>query len=117
MSAAQSKVPRAPDATSPDHDRALAGLLPLWPHEIADRSAAGRQRVCQLLTAALRRERQCGVSGHWTYDLGRHAALARALAAERAHARDALAQARDPLRLAKSIRPAGEADLSRHVVT
>lgn len=71
-------------ATIADEERqaALGRLLPLWPHELADRTLAGQQRICRLLAAALRRERQRGVGGHWTYDLGRHAALTRALGQE-----------------------------------
>lgn len=55
----------------------LQRLLPLWPHEIADGSAANRQRIVRLLAKALREERRRGISGHWAYDLSRHAALAR----------------------------------------
>jgi hypothetical protein len=61
---------------------ALARLLPLWPHEIADPTLAGQRRICRLLINALRRERQRGVAGDWTYDVGRHASLIRALRRE-----------------------------------
>ena len=60
----------------------LRRLLPLWPHEIADRSLAGQERICRLLRQALRQQRQRGVAGHWTYDVTRHAALVRTLAPE-----------------------------------
>jgi hypothetical protein len=50
-------------------------LLPLWPHEVCDRSPAGRQRLIALLRRALRAERNRGLAGHWTYDLSRHAQL------------------------------------------
>jgi hypothetical protein len=63
--------------------QALGRVLPLWPSEIADRSRGGQERICRLLGAALRRERQRGVAGHWALDLGRHAALAAALVLER----------------------------------
>ena len=63
---------------------ALSRIVPLWPHEIADLSISGRHRLCRLLATALRRERQCGVAGHWTYDVSRHAALAAALRTETA---------------------------------
>lgn len=79
----------------------LSGLLPLWPSELADRSLAGQQRICRLLDAALRRERQRGIGGHWAYDVARHAALARARRVE--HKRLA-AQASQ--HAAKSRRPA-----------
>ena len=60
----------------------LRRLLPLWPHEIEDRSLAGQERICRLLRQALRHQRQRGVAGHWTYDVTRHAALVRVLAPE-----------------------------------
>jgi hypothetical protein len=59
-------------------------LLPLWPHEIGDRSLAGRRRVVALLRRALRAERKRGLAGHWTYDLSRHAQLIALYHAERA---------------------------------
>lgn len=62
--------------------QALSRLLPLWPHEITDRSLAGQEKICRMLGAALRRERQRGGAGHWTYDVARHAALVRAIAPE-----------------------------------
>ena len=55
----------------------LQRLLPLWPHEIADRSVNNRARIIRLLARALREERRRGISGHWAYDLSRHAALAK----------------------------------------
>jgi hypothetical protein len=57
--------------------RAIARLLPLWPHEVEDRSEAGCRRLLARLARALRAERRRGLAGHWTYDLGRHAALLR----------------------------------------
>jgi hypothetical protein len=70
----------------PRYNRAadLAGLLPLWPEELADASIAGRTKLVQMLLRALRAERQRGVGGHWAYDLSRHASLVSALRAERA---------------------------------
>jgi hypothetical protein len=100
-------LPAPPPACSCDHgprDRTLAALLPLWPHEIEDRSLAGQQHVCRLLAAALRRERQRGIAGHWTYDLARHGALARLLPQE---------QRRLAHLLRSSKRPAQSAGLSR----
>ena len=69
-----------------EHERAgaLARLVPLWPSEIADTSRAGRTRIVAKLYRALKAERQRGVSGHWTYDLARHAALLSAWRRERA---------------------------------
>lgn len=62
----------------------LARLVPLWPSEIADTSQAGRTRLVAKLYRALKAERQRGVSGHWSYDLARHAALLSAWRRERA---------------------------------
>jgi hypothetical protein len=62
----------------------LVRLLPLWPEELADLSVAGRSRLVVMLERALRLERQRGISGHWTYDLSRHAHLMAALRFERA---------------------------------
>jgi hypothetical protein len=39
-------------------------------------------RLLARLRCALRRERQRGLSGHWTYDLARHAQLLRAYRAD-----------------------------------
>ncbi len=70
-------------STSSCHRNAELGrLVPLWPSEIGDLSIVGRRRMCRLLMSALRRERQRGIAGHWTYDVSRHAALARMLRSE-----------------------------------
>ncbi|HMN37983.1 MAG TPA: hypothetical protein PKD49_09805 [Hyphomicrobium sp.] len=61
----------------------LQRLLPLWPHELADLSLSGRQRILRFLARALREERRRCRAGHWTYDVARHAALARHLKWER----------------------------------
>jgi hypothetical protein len=58
--------------------RELQRLLPLWPAELADRSAEGRRKLMACLRRALREERCRGLAGHWAYDLARHAALFRA---------------------------------------
>ena len=60
----------------------LRRLVPLWPSEIEDRSAAGRQRLLAALRIALRSERQRGLSGHWAYDLARHRSLLEAYRTE-----------------------------------
>jgi hypothetical protein len=73
-------------------DAQLQKLLPLWPHEIADRSFNGVARIVALLARALRSERQRGKAGHWTYDLSRHLALVNALRRERAELRRLAAQ-------------------------
>lgn len=64
--------------------RELARLVPLWPSEIADTSREGRARLIAKLEQALKAERRRGRSGHWTYDLARHAALVRIWRRERA---------------------------------
>jgi hypothetical protein len=59
------------------HTSDLARLLPLWPHELNDMTASGREKRICLLRKSLRAERRRGLAGHWTYDLGRHSALLR----------------------------------------
>ena len=89
------RTPGRPPATLMDRvDRAtryvrardLPLLLPVWPADLADTSAAGRERIVRLLRRALRAERARGLAGHWTYDLARHAQLRAAFDAERADA-------------------------------
>lgn len=65
-----------------DRNRDLPRLVALWPAEIADTSEVGRLRLLARLRAALRRERQRGIGGHWCYDLARHAQLLAAYKAE-----------------------------------
>ncbi len=72
----------APGTCSETRDRELARLIPVWPAQIADRSASGRRALVALLQRALRAERQRGLSGHWSYDLARHAQLLASLRAE-----------------------------------
>ena len=55
----------------------LPRVLPLWPHEIADDSVCGREKIVAKLARALRAERRRGLAGHWTYDLARHSELLR----------------------------------------
>ena len=83
-----------------DRVAALSRLLPLWPHELTDRSLAGQERICRLLQQALRQQRQRGKGGHWTYDLTRHAALVRALGPELRRLKEMQAAARMPARRA-----------------
>jgi hypothetical protein len=56
--------------------------LPLWDWELITPSEAEHARLLARLRRALRAERQRGLSGHWTYDLARHAQLLRAYRAE-----------------------------------
>lgn len=67
-----------------DRARDLPALLPIWPAELSDVSAAARLRLLARLRRALRRERLRGVGGHWTYDLARHRRLLAAYRAEAA---------------------------------
>jgi hypothetical protein len=53
----------------------LTRVLALWPHELDDASADGRQHLLARLRRALRAERRRGIAGHWTYDLARHVEL------------------------------------------
>lgn len=62
--------------------RDLPGLMPMWPAEIEDTSETGRAHIVERLRNALRAERRRGLAGHWTYDLGRHAGMLRALSKE-----------------------------------
>lgn len=94
----------AKDRAARAYDRLtqLPGLIGLWPAEIQDRSAAVTLKILALLRRALRSERACGRSGHWTYDLNRHLALAESLKAERAHLRALDATPRAPKRVARN---------------
>lgn len=65
-----------------DRRKDLPGLLALWPWEIEDTTCEGHRRLVALLRRALRLERQRGMSGHWTYDVARHARLLRAYKCE-----------------------------------
>jgi hypothetical protein len=58
-----------------DRRAALTRVLALWPGEVDDLSAAGRQDMLARLRRALRAERRRGIAGHWTYDLARHVEL------------------------------------------
>jgi len=69
------KTERPPGSDVLTREEELMRLLPLWPHEVADRSPAGRMRLLAVLRRALRAERNRGLAGHWTYDLSRHAQL------------------------------------------
>ena len=64
-------------------DLDLVRLIPLWPRQIADKSADGTRFIVRRLEKALRSERCRGKAGHWTYSLSRHKALKEALDAER----------------------------------
>lgn len=77
----------------------LAKFLPMWPVELADTSMRGRTKIIQRLRRAVREERKRGRAGHWTYRLGRHAALIKILAQERA----ALAEIERAIRCASNI--------------
>jgi hypothetical protein len=64
-----------PQQTDRQRRDELARLLPLWPAEIDNLSLDGRRRIVAALERGLRAERRRGKSGHWAYDLARHAAL------------------------------------------
>lgn len=55
--------------------RDLPRLVALWPRDLEDESAEGRNRVLAKLRRALRAERRRGAAGHWSYDLNRHLGL------------------------------------------
>jgi len=71
------------DARRYERSRDLVSLIALWPKEAQDHSLAGTTLIVEKLEKALRAERRRGLSGHWCYDLNRHAALISALKAER----------------------------------
>src|SRR5262245_38722819 len=68
---------RAAQRLHDDRRTAIAKVLALWPHELADESVDGRERILAKLRQALRAERRRGLCGHWTYDLARHVELLR----------------------------------------
>ena len=70
------------EPTGYERARDLPKLLPLWEWELATPSEAEHARLLARLRRALRAERRRGLSGHWTYDLARHAQLLRAYRAE-----------------------------------
>lgn len=72
-------MPLGRRASARPYDRRteLPRILPLWPHEVDDETPEGRRKIVCKLRRALRAERRRGVSGHWTYDLARHAELLR----------------------------------------
>jgi hypothetical protein len=74
--------PKADAFAGYQRTRDLPKLLPLWEWELATPSEAEHARLLARLRRALRSERQRGLSGHWTYDLARHAQLLRAYRAE-----------------------------------
>lgn len=79
---------KKPDSEPEDEASELARLLPLWPHEVSDRSIEGRCKIIAALDKALRAERRRGNAGHWAYDVARHAALYRIWKRQRAVLRD-----------------------------
>lgn len=65
-----------------DREAELPKLIRLWPGELRDYSFVGTRKIISMLKSALRAERKRGQTGHWSYDLNRHLALAEALKAE-----------------------------------
>lgn len=69
-------MPRAARQSGPyNRERDLPRLIRLWPDEVASDDPATLKQIVRKLHAALRAERQRGLSGHWTYDLARHSQL------------------------------------------
>lgn len=65
--------------------RDLPKLIALWPHELEDRSEAGRLHIIVKLRRALRAERRAApLPVNWSYGLNRHLALLSAYEGERA---------------------------------
>ena len=63
--------------------RDLPRVVPLMDDELETPTLTCHVRLLALIRKALRHERSRGIGGHWTYDLGRHAALLAAYRAER----------------------------------
>lgn len=62
--------------------RCLPRVLPFMPGECEGPEPETTRFIVRRLSCAMRRERQLGRAGHWTYDLNRHIALAQAWKAE-----------------------------------
>jgi hypothetical protein len=62
--------------------RDLPKLIPMWPSELVTRTAGEHAALLARMRRALRTERQRGISGHWAYDLARHARLLNAYRSE-----------------------------------
>ncbi len=77
-------VTGATRAADYDRRRDLPRLLRMWPAEVLALGEADRVGLVEQLRQMLRAERQRGLNRHWSYDLGRHAALLRAYRAEAA---------------------------------
>jgi hypothetical protein len=75
-----SVIARTPDGY--DRHRDLPRLLRMWPGEVVALGEADRAALVERLRQMLRNERRRGLTRHWSYDLGRHAALLRAYKAE-----------------------------------
>ena len=75
----------AADAAAYARARDLPKLFALSPHELADDSIAGTDRIAAKLASLARAQHALGLRGHWSYDLNRHLALLAALKAERGH--------------------------------
>lgn len=89
-----------------DRSRDAARLLPaLFAYGMPDRF-----KILAYLQGALLRERRLGQSGHWSYDLARHARLAQALTAECLASAD---QPEAPAPETKSAAPSGGANRTR----
>jgi len=69
-----------------DREARLPMLIALDPALVADASPATTRLILSRLRRALRAERNRARSGHWSYDLNRHIALAQAYRAERERA-------------------------------
>jgi hypothetical protein len=65
----------------------LPRLIRAVPSEFAGTDAAATRWIVSRLERAIAAERRRGRSGHWTYDINRHIALAQALKAETARLR------------------------------
>ncbi len=83
-SVAARTAPPLPDTSAYDRLRDLPRLLRMWPAEVLALGEGDRTGLVERLRQMLRNERRRGLTRHWSYDLGRHAALLRAYRAEAA---------------------------------
>jgi hypothetical protein len=81
-----------------DRARDLPRLVSVWPSEIERSDLAGHRALVARIERALRAERRRGLSGHWTYDLARHAQLLAALRHERRMLADRVRREQDTRR-------------------
>lgn len=74
-----------PPTTAYVRERDLPRLIAIWPNELEVSGLSSHGRLVAKIRRALRAERERGKTGHWTYDLARHALLLSAYRCEVQH--------------------------------